>query len=109
IIANDGRRFQVLWNQADSEAIAYSPTFGMGGAIADPLGAAQTRANSTVTVGAEPRFIFAPNCAARPPVRMTVVNGGANRLQVTVTAGTSAAVPNNRLDRLQFGSGDNSA
>jgi hypothetical protein len=109
IIANDGRRFQVIWNQADSEAIAYSPTFGMGGAITDPVGAAQVRANGTVTIGAEPRFVFAPKCATRPPVHVTVVNGGANRLQVTVTAGTSAAVPNNRLARLQFGTGDNSS
>jgi hypothetical protein len=109
INANDGRRFQVLWNQADAESIAYTPTFGMGGAIADPQGTALARQGNAVAVGAEPRFIFAPNCANRPPVKLAVIpGGGANRLQVTVTASISAAVPNNRLSRVTFGAGANS-
>jgi hypothetical protein len=112
--ANDGRRFQVLWNQADAaianpENIAYTPATGMGGAIADPRGTALARQGNAVVVGAEPRFIFAPNCATRPPVTLAVTpGGGPNRLQVTVTASTSTGVPNNRLSRVSFGAGTNS-
>jgi hypothetical protein len=109
LIAKDQRRFQVVWNQADTENIGYSPNFGLGGQITNPVGAAIGPAsNHAVSVGAEPRFVFAPICTPRPPIRVTVSPTSGDRLQVTISASTSAGLPNNRLSRLQVGDGSNS-
>jgi hypothetical protein len=45
-------------------------------------------------------------CLPRPPVEISTV-GGAGRLHTTVSAGTSAALPNNRLDTVSFGAATN--
>jgi len=109
LVANDGRHFQVVWNQTDDENISFSPSFGLGGPITDPTGApVGLTSQGTVSVGAEPRFVFAPACTPRPPIRLTVSPAGPDRLQVTVTATTSAGLPNNRLSRLQLGTSTNS-
>lgn len=48
-----------------------------------------------------------PVCSPRPRVQLSVVPGGAGRLQVTVTAGTAVAGGQNWLRALRFGLADN--
>ena len=68
----DGRRLQIVWNEADRQSVSYTPSFGTAGAITDPAGATVAPVNGAVAVGAEPRFIFAPACSPRPRVAMGV-------------------------------------
>ncbi len=48
-----------------------------------------------------------PGCAPRPEIRLAVVPAGAGRLQVTLTAATSAALPSNGLRELRVGASSN--
>jgi hypothetical protein len=108
ITTNDGRRLQIVWNEADDASVPYTPSFGISGAITDPVGGLTPPVDEAVAVGAEPRFVFAPVCTQRPPIRLTTVRVDGDRLQVTVSAGASAGVPNNRLSQLRFANGGNS-
>ena len=106
--AADGRRLQVVWNEADNQTIDYNPPFGVVGAITDPSGAPVGPTNQgAVSVGAEPRLILSPSCSPRPSVGVSVAPIGGGRLQVTLNAGRTASVPNNRLFQLHFSNGNN--
>jgi len=71
---------------------------------------------STPTPTPTPTLVVAPTatptqdpsvCASRPNVGVSTLPSGAGRLQVTVAAGTSSQLPNNRLSQLQFGAASN--
>ena len=55
--ATDGRQVQVVWNEADDEAVSYAPA-GAVAAVTDSVGNPLPASGNSVAVGAEPRFIF---------------------------------------------------
>jgi hypothetical protein len=79
----------------------------MAGTITDPGGAPLAPENRAVSVGSEPRFIFAPTCTPRPRILTTIVPGGAGQLQVTLSAGFTPGAPNNRINRVHIGQASN--
>jgi hypothetical protein len=81
---------------------------GMGGTITHPLVLPPPPTDRTIMVGAEPRFVYAPICTPRPPIRLTTIRDGRDRLQVTVSATITPGVPNNRISQLRFENGTNS-
>jgi hypothetical protein len=108
LVTNDGRRLQIVWNEADNTPEPFTPSFGIGGTITDPLGVSTPPTDRTIMVGAEPRFVYAPICTPRPPIRLTTIRDGRDRLQVTVSATITPGVPNNRISQLRFENGTNS-
>jgi hypothetical protein len=62
---------------------------------------------ATATPTATPTPPPQPSCTPRPQVSVAVAPGGSGRLNVTITAGSSAGAPNNRLTTLRFGTADN--
>ena len=105
--ARDGRRLQIVWNQADRQIVPYAPPFGTAGLITDPDGGPVAPVNGAVEIGAEPRFIFSVTCEARPRVNMAVAPAGTGRLQVPLSASIPVDAPNNRLTKLQFTNANN--
>ncbi|MCA1648161.1 MAG: hypothetical protein LC797_22780 [Chloroflexi bacterium] len=58
-ITADNRLVQILWNQVDVSTVAYVPSVAES-STTDVLGAALSVTNNTVSVGADPVFIFFP-------------------------------------------------
>jgi hypothetical protein len=56
LTASDGRRFQIVWNEVDTQGITYSPA-GNILAVTDVLGASVSFSNNAITVGSEPRYV----------------------------------------------------
>jgi hypothetical protein len=106
-VAVDGRRFQMVWNQADGEQIPYAPAGGTITSITDPTGAAVPTVNGRANVGTDPRYIFFTTaCTSRPNVGLTTQNLGSGRLGVTLTAGRTGQ-PNNTIRSVQVDASSN--
>jgi hypothetical protein len=108
-IANDGRRLQIIWNEADTQVIPYAAPYGPSTTATDPVGTPIALANQIVQVGASPVFILSSTaCTSRTRTNtMSTARIGPNQLRVTIVATTSAGFPNNRLTRLRFETSNN--
>ncbi|MFN8634902.1 MAG: Calx-beta domain-containing protein [Chloroflexota bacterium] len=75
--------------------------------LSSPVNATIARAQAQGTITNDDTAPTPQPCAPRPAPRIQTSQLGAGRLQVTVAAQTTAALPSNALQRLDFGAAEN--